>query len=441
MKTIYGSACAAALLLPAAAHANWPNAFGTEENNAVMPIAATVTNVAAGSSLVFGNEDVAGGPPITVLNDTFFAVAMQGEEFGSTVTDRLWIKAFNRNTGALEWESPDLDPQASVNDNSKSAPVIDTAAQKLFYGSGQTMVRLDAGTGAIDWATSITAGNTGPGRSYEFVNSSPALGGGRVFIQTRDYLASSSQVVAFDAATGAIEWSVLTGGLGLSKPIYSDTGTSQVVYALTGTAASGRMVCLDAATGAVEWDSATAPVPWTLPAGFQFWGEAVLHGGNLYAPGYDFSTSAPLVCVDADDGSLVWQTMAEGTDTPPLIVGGNLLLRGGDFFSFQVFVTGYDPATGAVTIPTAVIPGFTFRNAMAATNDRVYLCNTSNLLVLDASDLSLLGASPAGFMDGAVSLDSTGAVYAVDYDSGSPDNKRPARFAPPAAMVADWSEY
>jgi outer membrane protein assembly factor BamB len=414
-----------------AVRADWLFNHRNVENNAVVPIAAAAANMTA-TPAATGHHELYGGAAVTIFDSRIYAVMMQGEEFMSTVPDVLRIKAFNRLTLNLDWETTDLATGVSVDYGSASAPAIDPVERRLYYGGGDTVYKINADTGAIIWATQINAANTTAGLSYDIVNGSPVLGNGKVFVQTSDGFGYTGQIVALNAATGAVVWWKPTGGVGYGTPVFSDTGTSQVVYAATGINPNLGFTCYDAASGSVVWSQTYIT---TGPAFLNFWSDLVLDSGKLYGVTYDFGSSGTLVRADAATGALDWTADTVGTDSPVIVKDGRVHVIGGPFGSALLAV--HSAADGSPVFPFVSVGGAVFRNYMAATDSQLYLCSGSRLMVRSLATGALVSQTSATAYTGPVTVDTDGSVYAHYYDSGL---KEVRKFTPPAS-ASDWWLY
>lgn len=432
MKKLYSLPLLLALIIAApAARAEWLSNHRTADNNAVVPIPSGATNMTA-TPAATGDHDLYGGCAVTTFDTRIFAVMMRGEEFMSTVPDVLRIKAFNRLTLGLDWETTDLATGVSVDYGSAAAPAIDPVERRLYFGAGDTMYKINADTGAIIWATQINASNTTAGLSYDIVNGSPVLGDGKVFVQTSDGFGYTGQIVAFNTASGAVEWWRATGGVGYGTPVFADTGTSRVVYAATGINPNLGFTCYDASTGAVVWSQTYIT---TGPAFLNFWGDLVLASGKLYGVTYDFGSSGTLVRADAVTGALDWTADTVGSDSPVIVQGGRVYVIGGPFGNAQLAV--HSAATGNPVFPFVTVGGAVFRNYMAATGSHLYLCSGSRLMVRSLATGALVSQTPATAYTGPVTVDTDGAVYAHYYESGL---KEVRKFVAPSS-AAEWRLY
>lgn len=202
--------------------------------------------------------------------------------FGSNKTPlpgkRLPIMAVNR---ALEVAKPPptvVLPPPVANPNwpqSGGVPTHDMGHPAL----GDTLSRI--------WSSGI-----GEGGGYRRkITAQPLVADGRVFVMDSD-----ARVSAFDAATGSRIWDTDTQGeedrsTNVGGGIGWDGG---IVYASTGRA---EMLALDAATGAIKWR-----VP--LPAGAR--SAPTIADGKLFV----LTIDNQLLALDAKDGSKVWSHQA-----------------------------------------------------------------------------------------------------------------------------------
>lgn len=189
--------------------AGWLSIHGDDANNACLPIASSVDTLTATLAWNTGSIDLANGAGMALNNCVIYTVAMRDGGNWDPSDDRIWITARYATDGASLWESPYLDAGNSVGYASISGPTIDPASGAIYYGSGRTLHRLNPGDGSVEWATRLTTSTTTTGVSLELINSSPALGGGKVFIETySDYFGGyrDKLLVAFNQSDGSIAW-------------------------------------------------------------------------------------------------------------------------------------------------------------------------------------------------------------------------------------------
>ena len=143
-----------------------------------------------------------------------------------------------------------------------SSPAV--VGGRVFVGSVDGRIYcLDASTGKHIW--NYTTGND--------VCSSPAVAGGKVYVGSHD-----CRVYCLNASTGAQIWNYTTGLYVFSSPAVADGRVFVGSY-------DGRVYCLDASTGGRVWDYTTGGVVYSSPAvveGRVFVGSA---DANVYAFG------------------------------------------------------------------------------------------------------------------------------------------------------------
>jgi len=437
MKSIHLVSSLAAVLATAAStgRAEWSSVHRDAGNNAVAPIAASITDLTSNAQFSTGLADIANACRPIVAGGRVYAVATQ------LSPERIRIKSFDKTNLTPGPESADLDAGVSVSFGTASAPLVVTADDALYFGTGSTVYRLNASTltqtGAA-WSTMLSATNTSAGAYYMILNSSPAAGGSSILVKTYPTAfgdIAGSQVVSLSKTTGAVEWYAVTGGRGSHSPAYVDLGASKVVIAerQVSNAEIGLRAYDAASTGAATpiWTSS-----WTLTAGgfHGFWGDMLVDGGKIYTITTDLAFPGPaaghLIRVDAATGTLDWSTLTIGSDVPPALVGGELIVfaDGGNLLRFN-------PATGAQIGSTVNVGGNAFRNYFAATNDSLYLAQSGNGIRKFTLTGTLQSSSTIAAFGGPVSIDSaTGFLY-VPTSSGS------LNVVTGASGVADWLGY
>jgi polyvinyl alcohol dehydrogenase (cytochrome) len=219
------------------------------------------------------------------------------------------------------------------------SPAVDGNA--LYVAGGRTLYRLDRATGEIGWEATTNE------HSFAMISASPVVADGLVFqgvasgevaVPMDDYTFRGS-IGAYDAATGAEEWRLVTtpgddtGGAGVgiwSTPavdverglLYVGTGNT---YEEPSSDLADSLLAIDYATGEVEWST-------------QFTNPDVFSAGNPTgkdadvgaAPNMWTSDGQDLVgagdktgvyrALDRDTGDVVWETRL----TPGSLFGGDI---------------------------------------------------------------------------------------------------------------------
>ena len=187
------------------------------------------------------------------------------------------------------------------------------AGGRVYVGAGDSLLAFDAaGCGQATCIPEWVAPTGGQ------VFSSPAVGGGAVYVGSEDH-----SVYAFDAATGDQLWSTPTGDVVQSSPALWD----RMVFVGS---FDGGIYALDGANGSVVWKSLTHGPIFSSPAvanGVVF---VVSNEGYLYA--YDATGCGQIVC-----GRLRRWT-APGEGSPPVS-------------DSEVFISGQDGNLYAFGLP------------------------------------------------------------------------------------------
>jgi outer membrane protein assembly factor BamB len=391
--------------------ADWPLYHRSADNNVMQSPTYVVKSLDAGATWqTTTSEHLVTGGGIVVAGGHVLAVAQTGgDTWADSGDDTFCVRAYDPFTGTRLWSSPLLPPGSSVGNGSLTTPAIDPAAATpaAYIAAGNTVHRLNLSDGSITWSRALTTSSTTPGLGgYDVINSSPILGAGALFIEVNGGMFNSAdkQIVALDAATGAIRWFHNDGGPGLGTPLFVELGTTRTVY----TATTGGVAAYDAVTGALRWsnDSVLAGTTWTLAN--DVWGSLTYADGYIYGATYSFSGSGnQLFCANALTGELRFKVSTLSTDVVPLVLNGAVYVQGGLYGAAQL--QAHNAATGAVL--WTVSPGGTsYRTQMAAAEGRIYMTDQHRLMIIDAANGAILSSATGDFY-GAVAMDSTGALY------------------------------
>ena len=158
--------------------------------------------------------------------------------------------------------------------------------------------------------------------------SYPVIAGGRVFVTVYDTTVGEMKLYAFNEADGSIAWGPLAIGTEYSTANATyDRGTLFVDD-------SGVMQAFNAMTGAVEWST-------VLPLQYAFEGPPTASGGTLYASGGGDGGTA--YALDEANGKVLWYFNNTTTEPGITVGGGAVYLTPSGKEAYDL-----DPATGAV---------------------------------------------------------------------------------------------
>jgi len=213
------------------------------------------------------------------------------------------LSAYPVAGGGREW-SRDLAPRRGRDKNALGGGVA-YADGKVFVTSGYGFaVALDAKTGAELWRT----------QTQSPIHAAPTVEGGRLYAVTAD-----SELLAFDAATGAVQWTHQA----ISEPARILSASSPAVKGdiVVAPFASGEVVALLTANGRRLWvDALTRAGRLTsLSAINDIAGRPVALDGIIYAA----SHSGILAAIDQRTGQRIWARGLASTQTP-FIAGDTL---------------------------------------------------------------------------------------------------------------------
>ncbi len=182
------------------------------------------------------------------------------------------------------------------------------AGGQVFASTGYgEVVALDAATGAVQWRQRIDAPAIG----------APAVEGGRVYVSGRD-----GSAWALDAANGKVVWQVFgapgkAGWLGSAAPTVGD----RVVFFPSN--AGDLMAVLKPGGGTPIWHSSVAGkrLGRAYALSYDITADAALVGGTLYAG----TAAGRTVAIDAGSGTQFWG-VNEGAVGPLAIAGGSIFM-------------------------------------------------------------------------------------------------------------------
>lgn len=307
----------------------------------------------------------------------------------------------------LAWSDP-IGEDSYVN----SSPAI--AGGVLYVGvhdaiTADALLAFDASSGAQLWAATAA---TGFG-----AQSSPVVANGAV------YIGAQEQLYAYDAATGSQLWVVNTTGEIYSSP----TVVNGVVYV---GATNGDVYAFNASTGSQLWAAST---------GYPIFSSPAVANGVVYIGGEGY----PMVvfAFNASTGALLWQANTNedaGVRGAPAVAKGIVYFGTSDYYSQGGDIIAYNASTGSLLWSGQI--GAVIDSTPAVANGLLYVeteggtTHTDNYVcALNASIGGLLwctdvgaGSGDSGVIDpspavanGVVYVASYQSVYALDAFTGS----------------------
>ncbi len=324
-----------------------------------------------------------GAPSAAVASTADQAVAYQldaqhdGDVTGAPITAPL----------ATAWSAPDVFP------GPVSYPlIVNGVVYVTARGSstGTTLYAVSQATGASLWSHSLSSRNW----------SAPAYDAGQVF--TVD---GGGIVTAFNAATGAVDWSVQL--LGPTSFTSAPTASGGLVYIGGSGGSGGGLFALDENTGYIVWAESVSGGAASSPAVDANGVYVTYSGSQAYAFG-------PL------DGSLLWQdgngAVASGGATP--VVSGS-----------DVFARDANGDAALSTLDGSSAGTFVAGPAPAIGGGEAYMLSTGTLTQVNGSGLGTNGwtFTGDGQLDSAplvvgglvFEASASGEVYAINATGGS----------------------
>lgn len=205
------------------------------------------------------------------------------------------VAAFDAGTGRQAWS---LSTQESEDRSTNVGGGIASDGGVVYAATGRAdLLALDAATGAVKWRVRLPAG----------ARAAPTVAAGKLFIPLLD-----SQLVAYAAADGVKSWSYQASTvepivLGLPSPAFADG----LLLAGFG---SGDLVALNPLSGAVVWAESLAASRGrnSLADLSTIRGRMVIKAGRVYA----VSLGQQLAALDLRSGRRLWEREVSSAETP-----------------------------------------------------------------------------------------------------------------------------
>ncbi|RZB29095.1 MAG: hypothetical protein AEth_01699 [Candidatus Argoarchaeum ethanivorans] len=242
--------------------------------------------------LAWASEDIfaGGSTSIVVADDRVFVYCTGGGGFRSS--EYTYMVALNATNGEMLWATK-ID---SAVYGSWASPAYHNGS--IFVASGQQVFRIDGETGAIWWVYTFTDGG-------DNVNGGPSIAGGKVFVASYGGGGiDGGKMFCLDEETGEEIWNTSSylksvTHLGSPTPKYGRIyyGRGYDVY------------CLTIADGTVVWNTSLQKDVYSTP---------VVVDGKCYVATYEFGQGyGGFNCLDAFNGSILWNVPVERTDSTP----------------------------------------------------------------------------------------------------------------------------
>jgi outer membrane protein assembly factor BamB len=339
--TTFVSATALTAVIPAADIAKtgsfpvsvW-NADGSPHASSPMQVSVVLPPLALGS-LVPPFVTAGGTAYVETVNGTGFTTNSVAQLNGSprtttfVSTTRLQMQVTAADIASVGTTS------VTVADGTTTPTV--TSALTLTIGANTASIDATAfnvnpqHNGAIRFANIVASGAlpTAPTWSVTLdgVGSYPVIAGGKVFL-TEEISYNHSELVALNAASGAVVWGPITIA-GNSAATY-DNGR---VIVLSNTVGSpGIMTAYDASTGTVLWRK-------TLPTQYLFSDPPTASNGMVYVGGA--GSGGTLYALDDTNGTIMWSaSVMNGDNSSPTVTAS------GVYVSYPCVTQVFNPATG-----------------------------------------------------------------------------------------------
>jgi hypothetical protein len=242
------------------------------------------------------------------------------------------LVAVELDTGEVAFETV-LEATAQALD-SWSSPAADVLNGAVIIGSGPMLFSIDAETGAVNWATTLTR---------QVVNASTVvaedLEPGRVFITDYDPFGGGGSLYCVNTSPfNAVDNPYQPGDIVWQEPLGSTSGNTPayhagVVYVASLTATSALDNPDDGHIHAFEVDAPAASRRlWSTAVAEGFFGGVTYVDDYIYAAGYNFyggPDNSTLVKMRATDGAVQWTAACERTASIPIVRDGRIYLSAG----------------------------------------------------------------------------------------------------------------
>jgi outer membrane protein assembly factor BamB len=285
------------------------------------------------------------------------------------VTDYGALFAVNESQGDVVWSTKIV-----------ASPSINIADGRLFVCAfNGTFYCLNATSGSILWTRDLAVSDT-----ETYIISHPAVADNRVFLGTvclnesdgstiwnvtlngqntlgprnfpvvsndRVFIGVQGTLFGLDVGTGSVIWNFTTGGELYRAP-------PAVAYGKIFVPSTNNIFyCLDAQDGSLIWQKENVGGIISIPYGSTSAGVAVADG-KIFLAHPDWA----IICLNASSGDIIWEYLTAGPPAPPLVADGLVLAT--LVHDPQIYIFGAQPGpspTSTVFLtPLPSIPEFPF---------------------------------------------------------------------------------
>lgn len=247
-------------------------------------------------------------PIIAVRDDTAYGSGVPGV-----------MTAFDITNGNVRWQYP-LDPAGATDSYFSGASAPEVTADRVFVGTSTIFApnyihAIDRATGARVWRQPIPRDSG--------LSGAPRLVGDTLLVPAGDLL-------ALDAATGAVKWTLPMYGRGAGTPVFAG---DRLLVQGAADVADGRLYCVELATGRVVW---------TLPAGNDYAGVylptvirsargLLVAGVKERGSGESTTGNGEPFLAEVADGTVIWDNADVAVETSPVFANDQMFFHGQNF--------------------------------------------------------------------------------------------------------------
>jgi eukaryotic-like serine/threonine-protein kinase len=182
-----------------------------------------------------------------------------------------------------------------------------------------TVVRLNATNGNVQWEARLL-GQT----SFSGITSSPKVAFDRVYIGTFNETGGAGDVAALWVSNGTVAWRHATGSVHYSSPA---VGGGTVYVGVMGSYNTTSQVGFDPPYGVIALDAEGGHEKWFFPTSDSVAASPAIAGSRLLVPAKDGTVYA----IDRANGTLDWKAAVDAGISSPAVFRDTLFVGGGTF--------------------------------------------------------------------------------------------------------------